>query len=67
MRAKIEEPILMPGELPAPRPSATYAALIGEALLTAPAPHQLYVAEISDMIKRKYACEYLFPSWKLWT
>lgn len=57
MSSKIEEPILGPGEVPAPRPPMSYAALIGEALLTAPPPHQLYVSEISDSIKRRYACE----------
>jgi hypothetical protein len=57
MKAKMEEPILQPGELPAPRPSNSYAALIGEALLAAAPPHQLYVSEISDIIKRKYPCE----------
>ena len=54
---KQDEPILAPGELPAPRPQMSYAALIGEALLVAPAPHQLYVSEISESIKRRYACE----------
>lgn len=58
MSSKIEEPILGPGEVPAPRPPMSYAALIGEALLTAPPPHQLYVSEISDSIKRRYSCEY---------
>lgn len=57
MSSKIDEPILAPGEVPAPRPPMSYAALIGEALLTAPPPHQLYVSEISDSIKRRYACE----------
>lgn len=52
------EPILMPGEVPAPRPPISYAALIGEALLEAPPPHQLYVSEISDSIKSRYVCEY---------
>lgn len=62
------EPILAPGELPAPRPPMSYAALIGEALLIAPLPHHLYVAEISESIKKRYACElivlhtYLFPA-----
>ena len=56
-RGKEMEPILEPGELPAPRPPMSYAALIGEALLVAPPPHQLYVSEISDSIKRRYACE----------
>ncbi|KAI9636916.1 uncharacterized protein MKK02DRAFT_45624 [Dioszegia hungarica] len=51
---KMDEPILAPGELPAPRPPMSYAALIGEALLLAAAPHQLYVSEISDSIKRRY-------------
>jgi hypothetical protein len=51
------EPILAPGEVPAPRPPMSYAALIGEALLLAPPPHQLYVSEISESIKRRYACE----------
>lgn len=58
MSNKIEEPILAPGEVPAPRPPMSYAALIGEALLLAPPPHQLYVSEISDSIKKRYACEY---------
>ncbi|ORY24197.1 hypothetical protein BCR39DRAFT_507542 [Naematelia encephala] len=49
------EPILAPGELPSPRPPMSYAALIGEALLLSPPPHQLYVSEISDSIKRRYA------------
>lgn len=57
MSNKIEEPILAPGEVPAPRPPMSYAALIGEALLMAPPPHQLYVSEISDSIKRRYPCE----------
>ncbi|KAL7421035.1 hypothetical protein Q5752_003919 [Cryptotrichosporon argae] len=48
------EPILAPGEMPAPRPPQSYAALIGEALLLAPPPHQLYVSEISDSIKKRY-------------
>lgn len=52
---KLQEPILAPGELPAPRPPMSYAALIGEALLMAPPPHQLYVSEISDSIKKRYA------------
>ncbi|KAK4689378.1 hypothetical protein P7C73_g743, partial [Tremellales sp. Uapishka_1] len=52
---KQDEPILMPGEIPAPRPSLSYAALIGEALLMAPPPHQLYVSEISDSIKKRYS------------
>jgi hypothetical protein len=52
------EPILAPGEVPAPRPPISYAALIGEALLYAPPPHQLYVSEISESIKSRYACEY---------
>ncbi|RXK35827.1 hypothetical protein M231_06921 [Tremella mesenterica] len=52
---KLQEPILAPGELPAPRPPMSYAALIGEALLLAPPPHQLYVSEISDSIKKRYA------------
>jgi hypothetical protein len=56
-KIKVEEPILAPGELPAPRPPNSYAALIGEALLLAPAPHQLYVSEISDSIKKRYPCE----------
>ena len=60
MKAKMMEPILAPGEMPAPRPMNSYVALIGEALLAAPPPHQLYVSEISDMIKRKYPCEYPF-------
>ncbi|WWC91019.1 uncharacterized protein L201_005959 [Kwoniella dendrophila CBS 6074] len=51
---KQDEPILAPGELPAPRPPMSYAALIGEALLLAPPPHQLYVSEISDSIKKRY-------------
>ncbi|WWD21188.1 hypothetical protein CI109_105672 [Kwoniella shandongensis] len=55
MPAKQDEPILAPGELPAPRPPMSYAALIGEALLLAPPPHQLYVSEISDSIKKRYA------------
>nr|ODN90594.1 hypothetical protein L203_01705 [Cryptococcus depauperatus CBS 7841] len=54
MPSKQDEPILAPGELPAPRPPMSYAALIGEALLMAPPPHQLYVSEISDSIKRRY-------------
>ncbi|ORX39281.1 hypothetical protein BD324DRAFT_619120 [Kockovaella imperatae] len=53
-RGKDMEPILEPGELPAPRPQTSYAALIGEALLMAPPPHQLYVSEISDSIKKRY-------------
>jgi hypothetical protein len=57
--SRIEEPILAPGEVPAPRPPMSYAALIGEALLHAPPPHQLYVSEISESIKRRYVCEYL--------
>ena len=52
------EPILAPGEIPAPRPQMSYAALIGEALLLAAAPHHLYVSEISDSIKKRYACEF---------
>ena len=52
------EPILAPGEIPAPRPPMSYAALIGEALLLAPPPHHLYVSEISESIKKRYACEY---------
>jgi hypothetical protein len=56
---RIEEPILGPGEVPAPRPPISYAALIGEALLLAPPPHQLYVSEISESIKRRYVCKYL--------
>ena len=55
-RGKDMEPILEPGELPVPRPPVSYAALIGEALLMAPPPHQLYVSEISDSIKKRYAC-----------
>jgi hypothetical protein len=55
--SKIEEPILAPGEEPAPRPPISYAALIGEALLLAQPPHQLYVSEISDSIKKRYPCE----------
>lgn len=51
------EPILQPGEMPAPRPPMSYAALIGEALLLAPPPHHLYVSEISESIKKRYACE----------
>jgi len=51
------EPILAPGEIPAPRPPMSYAALIGEALLLAAPPHHLYVSEISDSIKKRYACE----------
>jgi len=51
------EPILAPGEIPAPRPPMSYAALIGEALLLAPPPHHLYVSEISESIKKRYACE----------
>ncbi|OXG39998.1 hypothetical protein C359_03918 [Cryptococcus neoformans Bt120] len=54
MPGKQDEPILAPGELPAPRPPMSYAALIGEALLLAPPPHQLYVSEISDSIKKRY-------------
>jgi hypothetical protein len=54
------EPILAPGEIPAPRPPMSYAALIGEALLMAPPPHQLYVSEISDSVKKRYACECCF-------
>lgn len=54
---KMDEPLLAPGELPAPRPPMSYAALIGEALLLAAPPHQLYVSEISDSIKRRYSCE----------
>jgi hypothetical protein len=56
---RIDEPILAPGEVPAPRPPVSYAALIGEALLLAPPPHQLYVSEISESIKRRYVCKYL--------
>ncbi|WRT69258.1 uncharacterized protein IL334_006242 [Kwoniella shivajii] len=52
--SKQDEPILAAGELPAPRPPMSYAALIGEALLMAPPPHQLYVSEISDSIKKRY-------------
>jgi hypothetical protein len=51
------ERILAPGEIPAPRPPMSYAALIGEALLLAPPPHHLYVSEISESIKKRYACE----------
>ncbi|ODN97325.1 hypothetical protein L198_03888 [Cryptococcus wingfieldii CBS 7118] len=54
MPSKQDEPILGPGELPAPRPPMSYAALIGEALLLAAPPHQLYVSEISDSIKKRY-------------
>ena len=57
--SRIDEPILGPGEVPAPRPPISYAALIGEALLLAPSPHQLYVSEISESIKRRYVCEFL--------
>lgn len=56
--SRIEEPILAPGEVPAPRPPMSYAALIGEALLHAPPPHQLYVSEISESIKRRYVCKF---------
>lgn len=56
---RVDEPILAPGEVPAPRPPISYAALIGEALLLAPPPHQLYVSEISDSIKSRYVCECL--------
>jgi len=59
---KQDEPILAPGEIPAPRPPMSYAALIGEALLLAPPPHNLYVSEISDSIKRRNACESVPPS-----
>lgn len=55
--SKLEEPILAPNEMPAPRPPMSYAALIGEALLLAPPPHQLYVSEISESIKKRYACK----------
>ena len=58
------EPILAPGELPAPRPQLSYAALIGEALMMSAAPHQLYVSEIADSVKKRYACEYLSISMK---
>ncbi|WOO83723.1 Forkhead box protein D4 [Vanrija pseudolonga] len=51
---KQPEPILAPGEQPAPRPAPSYAALIGEALLLSPPPHQLYVSEISESIKKRY-------------
>ncbi|KJE04223.1 hypothetical protein I311_02030 [Cryptococcus gattii NT-10] len=54
MPGKQDEPILATGELPAPRPPMSYAALIGEALLLASPPHQLYVSEISDSIKKRY-------------
>ncbi len=54
---KQDEPVLAPGEMPAPRPPMSYAALIGEALLLAPPPHALYVSEISDSVRRRYACE----------
>jgi hypothetical protein len=54
---RIDEPILGPGEVPAPRPPISYSALIGEALLLAPPPHQLYVSEISESIKRRYVCK----------
>lgn len=57
MPGKQDEPILATGELPAPRPPMSYAALIGEALLLASPPHQLYVSEISDSIKKRYPCE----------
>lgn len=62
------EPILAPGEVPAPRPPLSYASLIGEALLLAPPPHQLYVSEISESIKRRYQCECdsILPSCSLW-
>lgn len=50
-------PILEPGEELAARPPFTFAALIGQALLEAPPPHQLYVSEIADSIKKRYACE----------
>lgn len=51
------EPILAPGEEPAQRPPACYAALIAEALLLADPPHQLLVSEISESIKSRYVCE----------
>jgi hypothetical protein len=51
------EPILKGGEQMALKPNLSYAALIGEALLLSPAPHQLYVSEISESIKHRYACK----------
>lgn len=57
---KPPEPILKPGEVPATKPALSYAALIGEALLTSAPPHHLYVSEISESIKSKHACEYIF-------
>ena len=56
-RQKQDEPVLGHGEMPAPRPPMSYAALIGEALLLSPPPHSLYVSEISDSIQRRYTCE----------
>lgn len=52
-----KEPIIKPGEQIAVKPNLSYAALIGEALLLAPPPHNLYVAEISESIKSRYLCE----------
>lgn len=52
-----DEPILLPGEEPAARPARSYQALIAEALLMSPPPHHLYVSEIADSIKARYACE----------
>lgn len=62
---KLDEPILLPGEMPAPRPPMSYAALIGEAILLAPPPHSLYVSEISDSVKRRYDCESTTPFFTL--
>jgi len=62
MQHRQQEPILKFGEQPAVKPNLSYAALIGEALLLSPPPHHLYVAEISESIKNRYACEYPSPS-----
>ncbi|KLT39549.1 hypothetical protein CC85DRAFT_323400 [Cutaneotrichosporon oleaginosum] len=56
------EPFLMADEEELPRPAPSYAALIGEALLLADPPHQLYVSEISDSIKARYPFYRQFPS-----
>ncbi|GMK57110.1 hypothetical protein CspeluHIS016_0309500 [Cutaneotrichosporon spelunceum] len=56
------EPFLLPNEDELPRPAPSYAALIGEALLLAEPPHQLYVSEISESIKARYPFYRQFPS-----
>ncbi|BEJ07625.1 hypothetical protein CcaverHIS641_0408940 [Cutaneotrichosporon cavernicola] len=56
------EPFLLPNEDELPRPAPSYAALIGEALLLADPPHQLYVSEISESIKARYPFYHQFPS-----